>query len=155
MIAPDTTQIQTERPHQRTASLIYPLPISVSGLMLPSRRNLEAVVQESYSMRQLQGLNITFLTRQSNFIQLHSRDHSPPSIFLFFIYFSCFASFENYFSCFASFCLLFFQPLSIFKPLNALYSKFERLKILGRTSVRLKLRVPGWGDPPQSGPPKF
>ena len=45
--------------------------------------------------------------------------------------------------------------LSTFKPLNALYSKFERLKISGRTSVRLKSGVPGWGDPPQLVPPNF
>ena len=30
----------------------------------------------------LQGLNITFLPRHSNFIQLHNRDHSPPSLHL-------------------------------------------------------------------------
>ena len=53
------------------------------------------------------------------------------------------------------FFFLFLLRLSPFKPLNALYSKFERLKISGRTSVRLKLGVPGWGDPPQSSPPKF
>ena len=46
---------------------------------------------------------------------------------------------DNYFSCFASFFLLYFflflLLLSTFRPLNALYAKFERLKILGRTSV--------------------
>ena len=35
--------------------------------------------------------------------------------------------------------------LSTFKAQNALYLKFERLKILGRTCVLLKLGVPGWG----------
>ena len=50
------------------------------------------------------------------------------------------------FSCFASFFLLFFLfflRLSTYKPLDALYSKLERLKILGRTSARMKLGVPG------------
>ena len=57
---------------------------------------------------------------------------------------------------FASFFLFFFLFwLPTFKPLNALYSKFERLKISGRTRVRLKLEVPGWVDLPQLGPPKF
>ena len=44
---------------------------------------------------------------------------------------------ENYFSCFRFFLLLFFffflLPLSTFKPLNAPYAKFKRLKISGRT----------------------
>ena len=54
-----------------------------------------------------------------------------------------------YFSSFFSFFLLFFflilLRLFTFKPLNALYLKFERLKISGRTSARMKLGVPGWG----------
>ena len=79
VIAPDMTHIQTERPQQRTTSLIYPMPISVSGLMVQSRRILDPMAQESYSMRHLQGLNISFLSRQSNFNQLHRRDHSPSS----------------------------------------------------------------------------
>ena len=57
-----------------------------------------------------------------------------------------------------SFLLFFFLillRLSTFKPLNALHSKFERLKISCRTSARQKLRVPGWKDPPQTGPPKL
>ena len=60
-----------------------------------------------------------------------------------------------------SFFLLFFfffiivLRLSTFKPLYALHSKFERLKISGRASARLKLEVLGWGNPPQTGPPKF
>ena len=62
-----------------TTSLIYPLPISVSGLMIRSRQILDPVTQESYSMRHLQGLNMTFLPRQFNFIQLHHRDHNPLS----------------------------------------------------------------------------
>ena len=46
------------------------------------------------------------------------------------------------------FCIcFFFLPLTPFKPLNALYSKFERLKISGRTFVRQKLGVSGWGSP--------
>ena len=56
--------------------------------------------------------------------------------------------FEYYFACFVSFFLLFFLflvMLSTFKPLHALYSKFERLKISGRTFVRPKSSVPGWG----------
>ena len=60
---------------------------------------------------------------------------------------------EYHFSSFLS--LFFLLRLSTFKLLNALYSKFERLKILGRTSAGIKLGVPGWENPPQSGPPKF
>ena len=37
--------------------------------------------------------------------------------------------------------------LSAFKPLNAMYSEFERLKISGRTFVRLKYGVPDRGIP--------
>ena len=64
----------------------------------------------------------------------------------------CLPQLENYFSCFASFFLLFFSylfflSLSAFKPLNTLYSKFEQLKISGRTSVQLKSGVQGWGFP--------
>ena len=51
------------------------------------------------------------------------------------------------------FLILLWQ--STFKPLNALYSKFEQLKISGRTSARLKSGVPSWGDSSQSGPAKF
>ena len=47
--------------------------------------------------------------------------------------FFCFAFF------FSFFIYLFFLALSTFKPLNALYSKFERLKISGRTFVQQKL----------------
>ena len=58
------------------------------------------------------------------------------------------------------FFLLFFfflilLRLSTFKLLNALHPKFERLKISWRTSAELKLGVPGWGDPPQTSPPKL
>ena len=42
---------------------------------------------------------------------------------------------EYNFSCFASFFFFIFLALSTFKPLNALYSKFERLKISERTFV--------------------
>ena len=54
---------------------------------------------------------------------------------------------EYYFSSFFLFSYFFviFLRLCTFKPLNALYSKFERLKISGRTSARMKLEVPGWG----------
>ena len=76
MIAPDTTHIQIETPQRRTNFLIYPLPISVSGLMVLSVQILDLAAQESYSMRHMQGLNITFLPRQSNFIQLYRRNHS-------------------------------------------------------------------------------
>ena len=48
----------------------------------------------------------------------------------------------HFFSFFFFFLILL--RLSTFKPLNALYSKFERLKISGRISARLKLGVPGW-----------
>ena len=53
---------------------------------------------------------------------------------------------EYFFFFFFVFFLFLFR-LSTFKPLNALYSKFERLKIPGRTFVRLKSEVPGWGFP--------
>ena len=79
MIAPDMTLIQTKRRQQRTTFLIYPMSISVSWLMASSRQILDPVVQESYSMRHLQGLNITFLPQKSNFIQLDRRDHSPST----------------------------------------------------------------------------
>ena len=63
---------------------------------------------------------------------------------------------EYYFSSFSSYFFFFFSsPAIYFNPLNALYSKFERLKITGRTSAEMKSGVPGWGDPPQLGPPKF
>ena len=51
---------------------------------------------------------------------------------------------------FLTFFFFFFfpLPLSTFKPLNAaLYLKFERLKISGRTLVQQKSRVPGWWIP--------
>ena len=52
---------------------------------------------------------------------------------------------EYYFSSFFFFFLTFFFLLrfSAFNPLNALYSKFERLKISGKTSAGIKLGVPG------------
>ena len=68
--------------------------------------------------------------------------HLPQLEYYFFFFFLTFFPFY------------YFSP-STFKPLNALYSKFEQLKISGRTSARLKLRVPGLGNPPQTGPPKF
>ena len=58
---------------------------------------------------------------------------------------------EYYFSSF----FLILLRLSTFEPLNALYSKFEELKISEMSSARLKLGVPSWGDPPQTSPPKF
>ena len=59
---------------------------------------------------------------------------------------------EYYFFCFSFFLLFFFFFLILlrlftFKLLNALYSKFKRLKVSGRTSARLKLGVSGWGFP--------
>ena len=48
---------------------------------------------------------------------------------------------------FSSFFLILLW-LSTFELLNALYSKFKRLKISGRASARLKLGEPGWGNPP-------
>ena len=68
---------------------------------------------------------------------------------------------KHYFSFFFFFFLTFFFFFNIllrqstFKPPNALYLKFERLKISGRTSARLKLRVPRWENPTQTDPPKF
>ena len=62
---------------------------------------------------------------------------------------------EYYFFLFSYFFFLFLLRLSTFKQLNALYSKFERLKISRRTFVRLKWGVPGWWDPPQSCPQNF
>ena len=58
---------------------------------------------------------------------------------------------EYYFCSFLSFFLLFFfflflLRLSSFKRQNALYSKFERLKISGRTSVGMKTGVPVGGS---------
>ena len=52
---------------------------------------------------------------------------------------------KHHFSFF--FFLLFLPELSIYKPLNALYSRFERFKISGRTSGRLKSGVPVGGIP--------
>ena len=69
----------------------------------------------------------------------------------------CLPLLENYF--FVSFLFgsffLFLPRLSTFILLNALYSKFERLKISGRIFVRPKLGVPDCGYPPQLGPPKL
>ena len=70
-----------------------------------------------------------------------------PTWILFFFDFFFFLTFFFFF--------IILLRLSTFKPLNALYSKFERFKISGRASARLKLRVPGWGNSPQIGPPKF
>ena len=62
-----------------------------------------------------------------------------------------------FFFFFLTFFFLILLRLSTFKPLNALYSKFQRLKISGsgRTSARLKLGVPGWGNPPKRVPQNF
>ena len=65
-----------------------------------------------------------------------------------------FTQLKYYVSCFSfMFFSYFFFLLSFFfscdflsKPLNALYSNFERLKISERTFARQKLEVPGWGD---------
>ena len=61
---------------------------------------------------------------------------------------------EYYFSYFFFFFLILLR-LSTFKPLNVLYSKFQQLKISGRTTAGMKLGVPGLEDPPQTSPPKF
>ena len=53
------------------------------------------------------------------------------------------------------FFFLILLRLSTFEPLNTLYLKLEQLKISRWTSARMKLGVPGWGDPPQTGPPNF
>ena len=42
---------------------------------------------------------------------------------------------------------LFLLSLFVFKPLNALYSKFEGLQMSGRIFVCQKLDVPGWSIP--------
>ena len=61
----------------------------------------------------------------------------------------CLPQLEHNFSCLASsfFFFFFLLALSTFKPLNALYSNFERSKISERTFVRQKLGMQGWGDP--------
>ena len=46
-----------------------------------------------------------------------------------------------------SYFFIFLLLLSTFKPPNALYSKFERLKISEKTFVPRKSGVPGWGIP--------
>ena len=56
--------------------------------------------------------------------------------------------FCSFFFLLSFFLFYYFLRLSTFKPLNTLYLKFERLKISGRASLRLKLGVPGWGNPP-------
>ena len=54
------------------------------------------------------------------------------------------------------FLFLFFSSmLSTFKPLNGLYSKFERLKISSRTCVRLKSGGSWLGGSPSTGPSKI
>ena len=65
---------------------------------------------------------------------------------------------KNQFFCFAFFFLtcfifLFLLPLSTFKPLHALHSNFERLKISRRTFLRQKSKT--LGDYPESGLPNF
>ena len=58
---------------------------------------------------------------------------------------------------FPFFFLVFFFlfRLSTFKPLNALYSKFKRLKISGRTSGATEIGGARSMHPPQSGSPNF
>ena len=70
-----------------------------------------------------------------------------PTWILFFFFFTFFLLFFLFF--------IILLRLFTFKPLNALYSKFEWLKISGRTSLQLKLGMPGWGNPPQTCPSKF
>ena len=72
---------------------------------------------------------------------------STLSIAFLFVICSLTPNYEYYFFCFfhlffLTFCFLLFQ-LSAFKLLKALYSKFERLKISGRTRAGHKLGVPG------------
>ena len=54
---------------------------------------------------------------------------------------------EYNFSSFFLLFLLFLLQLSTFKPVYTLYSKFEQLKISGRTNVGLKSGVLGRGIP--------
>ena len=70
---------------------------------------------------------------------------STLSIAFLFVICSLTPNYEYYFSAFSPFCYFFFLlfQLSAFKPLKALYSKFERLKISGRTRAGHKLGVPG------------
>ena len=81
-------------------------------------------------------------------------EHTINHLYLGYV---CLSQLEYFFLLFSYFFFFFLilLRLSTFKLLNALYSKFKRLKISGRTSTRLKLGVPGWGVPPQTGPPKF
>ena len=66
-------------------------------------------------------------------------------------HFSCFGIFfRTFFSFF-----FFFSRYLLLKTINSMYSKFDRPRISRRTSVQLKLGLPGLGDPPQLGPPKF
>ena len=66
-----------------------------------------------------------------------------PTWILFFFFFVFFLTF------------FFLLLLSTFKLLNSLYSKLGRLKTSGRTCAGMISGVPGWGSPPQTGPPKF
>ena len=61
----------TNSTYRKVAAEEYARLISVSGLMGPSHQILDPLAQESDSIQDLQGLNITFLPRQSNFTQLH------------------------------------------------------------------------------------
>ena len=74
--------------------------------------------------------------------------YQPPFFRVTFVYLNLnthyFSSFVYFFLLFFSF-ILFLLPLSTFKLLNTLYSKFERLKISESTSEQQKSRVQGWG----------
>ena len=68
---------------------------------------------------------------------------STAFLLVMFVYLTEYYFFLSFFLTFFSFLFSFFLRLSTFKPLNALYSKFERLKISERTSAEMKLGVPG------------
>ena len=74
MIDPNTTHIQTERPQRRTS---YPSDQPLADVCVWTNgsdpTNFGPVAQDSYSMRYLKELNITFLSWQPNFIQLHRK----------------------------------------------------------------------------------
>ena len=52
---------------------------------------------------------------------------------------------------FPYFFFFFFCRYLLLKPQNELYCKFERLEISQTTCVRLKLRLPDWGNPLKRG----
>ena len=108
------------------------------------------------------GKKLTSLNRYISVITLFDKKwciifkHTINRLFLvLFVYPNLNTSFLALAIFFSNFLILMFIFLFRLSALNALYSKFERLKILGRTSVVLNFGVSGWGDPSQSGSPKF